>query len=257
MLEKNRKYSNSELETFVTTSKNNYEIGGELVNNEYLYDVQGQKNIHGRKFLMLRQNVGKTYWHTHPRMDGFWPSWEDILRCVRHETTEKIFTRYIVYTMKLKDGPTLNKTSIINKLRPNWKIMNNVLTTITQRLPPSKWDFNQIRHIIELFKIISMSHGLHVTVKPIGILRMFLNDTRAIKTFLSKSNKNYYKHNPSYSLHNLMTGTNIERAETAKLNGNIHSSIAELELNVAKSLLNMSKQENVPTTIMKLRNKNK
>jgi len=185
-------YSYNELVS-LTSSNVPFEIGGvcvinkdlgrscdDALKNEELFtvDTKSKVGMEGRKYVELGTVRGNTYFHTHPKMDGFWPSKEDLLRCVKNGTQEYIFTLYGVWYMKCNTS-NLNDIQTVLKHR---LILDTHLVMLTQK---AHWTLEEMNRHLEIFKGICKLKNFEVSFHPINLYKQWMNDRHTTKFSIS------------------------------------------------------------------------
>ena len=143
--------SNEEIGGFFIKKKNSNKI-------KFFKTADSKESLDNeRKHLNLPSDTFNLLWHTHPKKQGFWPSFEDLLKGISYNKQYScyinlIFTIYgrwvITGIDNIKNDIEFN--TLINIIHKNYQIFNNYMTVLTQL---QHWDMKDVLNNIKKFSL--------------------------------------------------------------------------------------------------------
>lgn len=161
----------SEIERIVTNVYYKKELCGEQIGN-YRYKVIniGDINKDGRSYCDNGIVSGMTYWHTHTYHNPFWPSLEDIKRCMKYKTTEIIFSSMGIWKIKYTNLSSMPLTLKKNNIDVYWRDFHKKLSNMFRG---GKFNPQELFDVIYDFKKEMKEKGYKLTFEPFGNFKQF------------------------------------------------------------------------------------
>lgn len=165
-----QEFTLNQLKNISMNSVHTLEIGGIKKGNKFILQSMGSTNNSGRKFCLLGNGKGETYWHIHPSMNPFWPSIADILK-VRSGSIQYVVSMFGYWIIKTNDKYL--KGQIDERvIRQYYDLFHNELNKMFSK-DSEPFKPEKLRDIILAFMKRIQSYGVDLSFHPWGILKDF------------------------------------------------------------------------------------
>lgn len=164
----------SYIRTHATDPRINYEIAGFFKKNNnqrlrfYKTGVSKIDPVSQRKYVLFPTNKGEMLWHTHPPMDGFWPSMEDLRfgGMIQGQTRRRmnvLFGKYGTWIYKgFVDTPD---NRLVITLQNKWLAFHKKMEQLTQVKP--SWSVDDVMNcIVDFTRFANTMLGYHIEFIP-------------------------------------------------------------------------------------------
>jgi hypothetical protein len=163
----------TEIERIVTNVCYKKELCGEQI-GKFKYKVIsiGKINQNGRSYCDNGIVPGTTYWHTHTYNNPFWPSLEDIKRCMKYKTIEIIFSSMGIWKIRHAYLSSVPSTLKKDKIDVYWIKFHQKLENMFRG---GTFEPQELFNVIYDFKKEMKKKGYKLTFEPFGNFKKFKN----------------------------------------------------------------------------------